>query len=89
MVHLRARIDTNILNYPMLKDSIHYQFPIMITYGQKDIYGKSKKWVVKRFPGATFIEVENAGHIAWKHNREKFFEILDDFYNNGAELNET
>lgn len=70
----------HIVEYPLLKDSIDYRFPIMITYGDKDIYGKSKQYVKNRFPKATFVELENAGHIAWTPNPKKFNNILVDFY---------
>jgi pimeloyl-ACP methyl ester carboxylesterase len=70
----------SVLDYPPLKDSLDYRFPIMITYGQKDIYGESKQGVKKRFPNATFVEFENAGHIAWKHNKNKFDNTLIEFY---------
>ena len=58
----------HILAYPHLKDSIGYIFPIMVTYGQKDIYRKSKQSVKNRFPNATFIEFPNAGQVssAWE-----------------------
>jgi proline iminopeptidase len=71
---------SHIAEYPLLKDSMDYSFPIMITYGAKDIYGESKQYVKNRFPKATFVEIENAGHIAWRHNKKKFDEILAAFY---------
>jgi proline iminopeptidase len=70
----------HLVDYPPLIDAVDYRFPIMITYGQKDIYGESKISVKRRFPKATFIEIENAGHIAWKHNSAEFFHILNQFY---------
>ncbi|MBI4379411.1 MAG: alpha/beta hydrolase [Nitrospinae bacterium] len=70
----------HIVDYPLLKDAIDYRFPIMITYGQQDIYGESKRHVKNRFPKATFVEIENAGHIAWRHNKEKFNNTLSEFY---------
>jgi proline iminopeptidase len=71
---------SHIVQYPLLTDAIDFRFPIMITYGQKDIYGESKKSVKNRFPNATFVEFDNAGHIAWKHNNAKFTKTLTDFY---------
>ena len=71
---------SHIVEYPLLTDAIDFRFPIMITYGQKDIYGESKKSVKNRFPNATFVEFDNAGHIAWKHNNAKFTRTLTDFY---------
>ncbi len=69
-----------IAKYPLLKDAVDYHFPILITYGEKDIYGPSRQYVITRFPKARFIEIEGAGHIAWKHNKKKFDAILKDFY---------
>lgn len=71
---------SRIVEYPPLKDAMDYSFPILITYGQKDIYGESKQNVKKRFPRATFAEFENAGHVAWRHNKEKFNNTLIEFY---------
>jgi proline iminopeptidase len=69
-----------ILDYPPLKDSMDYRFPIVITYVEKDIYGKSKQSVRGRFPKATFVDYANAGHIAWTDNNAKFIDTLTDFY---------
>lgn len=69
-----------ILEYPPLKDAMDYRFPILITYGQRDIYGQSRQAVKKRFPRAVFVEVENAGHIPWRHNKKKFNDTLAEFY---------
>ena len=70
----------HIMKYPPLKDAVDYQFPIIVTYGEKDIYGESKKSVKSRFPKATFVEFENAGHIVWNHNKTAFVRTLTDFY---------
>jgi len=70
----------HIVEYPPLEDAPDYNFPVMITYGQKDIYGKSKSSVRKRFPRATFVEFQNAGHIAWRHNNPEFMRVLSGFY---------
>lgn len=70
----------HILTYPLLKNSMEYPFPIMITYGKKDIYGESKQYVKARFPNARFVEIENSGHIPWRHTPEKFNELLAEFY---------
>lgn len=70
----------HIVKYPLLKDAIDYRFPIMVTYGQKDIYGLSRESVKKRYPKATFVEIQNAGHIAWRNNNEAFLRVLADFY---------
>lgn len=69
-----------IVKYPLLKDSVGYGFPIVVTYGEKDIYGKSKQYVRTRFPKATFVEYSNAGHFAWKNREAQFIVTLTDFY---------
>lgn len=70
----------NIAKYPPLKDEIDYRFPIIVTYGQKDIYGESRKSVKHRYPNAIFVEFQNAGHIAWRQNKTAFIRTLADFY---------
>lgn len=55
-------------------------FPIIVTYGDGDIYGESKNEVYKRYPKAEFHVIEDCAHIAWIHNPEKFGEILSAFY---------
>ena len=71
---------SHILKFPLLKNDMDYRFPIMIAYGQYDIYGESKLYVKKRFPNATFVEYENSGHIAWMQNKVEFIGSLINFY---------
>jgi proline iminopeptidase len=70
----------HITKYPLLKNMSDYDFPIIIVYGEKDIYGESKQYVKNRFPQAIFVEMRNAGHMAWKHAPEEFSRILVEFY---------
>ncbi len=74
------RTRPQILRYPLLKDAVDYRFPILITYGERDIYGPSRQFVKARFPEAGIIEIEGAGHLAWKQNKRRFDAILRDFY---------
>jgi proline iminopeptidase len=71
---------SHLLKFPLLKNGMDYRFPIMIAYGQYDVYGKSKLYVRKRFPNATFVEYEKSGHIAWMQNKMEFFGSLVSFY---------
>jgi proline iminopeptidase len=73
------RTRPHIAEYPLLKTAA-YPFSIMIAYGEKDIYGKSKEHVRNRFPTAIVVAIERAGHIAWLHNSKRFSALLDDFY---------
>ncbi|MBV6394434.1 MAG: hypothetical protein KPEEDBHJ_03690 [Anaerolineales bacterium] len=70
----------HIIKYPLLKNMDDYDFPIIIVYGEKDIYGESKQHVKSRFPQAIFVEIKNAGHIAWKHAPKEFSHTLVEFY---------
>lgn len=67
---------TNISNYPLLKNVESPKFPVTITYGERDIYGKSMEYVKKRYKGAKIFTIENSGHIPWLHNPNRFIEIL-------------
>lgn len=71
---------THIADYPLLSDGTAYRFPIIITYGKKDIYGESRNSVIHRFPTASVVEFSNAGHIAWKQDKAAFTRTLNDFY---------
>jgi len=72
---------SQIRRYPPLKEAVHYPFPVMITYGDKDIYGESRQKVLRCFPGARYMEFRNSGHIPWKQSAEDFIKILSEFYN--------
>lgn len=70
-----------IIKYKPLTELRDSGFPIIITYGDNDIYGDSKKILIKRFPTAKVEILEECGHIPWKHNLNEFEEVLNDFYN--------
>lgn len=55
-------------------------YPVIITYGQFDAYGKSRQWVIDRFPDAQLIIIPNSGHTPWKHNLTDFRNVLNSFY---------
>jgi proline iminopeptidase len=66
VVNVRAepvnRKRPHIAAYPLLRDAVDRSFPVLITYGDKDIYGKSRRHVRNRFPHATIMEIVNAVH---------------------------
>lgn len=70
----------NILNYPALEKMPNTDFPVLITFGSNDIYGKSKQLTVERYPDATTVIIPASGHMPWKHNPDFFEEIIAKFY---------
>lgn len=69
-----------LIKYKFLSEFRSPDFPIMISYGEDDIYGESKNELLKRFPTAKVETIENCGHIAWKHNPTGFNKLLKEFY---------
>lgn len=55
-------------------------YPVIITYGQFDAYGTSRKWVIDRFPDAQLAIIPGSGHTPWKHNLPEFKIVLSAFY---------
>jgi len=55
-------------------------YPVIITYGDQDAYGRSRDFVTARFPFARFEIIPRCGHTPWKHNLPEFRKILDSFY---------
>lgn len=70
-----------IVKYKFLSEFNNPDYPIMISYGENDIYGESKNELLKRFPTAKVETIEKCGHIAWKHNLSGFNNLLREFYN--------
>jgi D-alanyl-D-alanine carboxypeptidase len=74
----------NIIQYPELKKMAKIGFPILITYGDADIYGKSKELTISRYPEATTLFIPSAGHLTWVQNPSGFKNVIDRFYNGEA-----
>jgi proline iminopeptidase len=69
-----------ILKYPLLPEKIVPEYQLTIAYGARDIYGKSKKYVMRRYPSVPIIFIPESGHIPWSHNMEVFVSILQEHY---------
>ena len=69
-----------IKKYPILQAVPNAKYPIRITYGTGDIYEESKQDVYRRYPSASFAEIEKSGHFPWAQNPEAFRKIIQDFY---------
>ena len=69
-----------IIKYKPLSVLNNPEFPILISYGDNDIYGESKSELLRRYPTARIETIEKCGHIPWFHNPKEFNRILDSFY---------
>ncbi len=69
-----------IIKYKPLTEFKNPNYPVLITYGENDIYGESKKELINRFPTAQLKIIEKSGHIPWKHNPTEFNKILTNYY---------
>jgi proline iminopeptidase len=67
-------------NYPALRLLPQADFKITITYGERDIYGESKKYVRERYPTAVIHTIANCGHLSALQCKTKFVELLDSHY---------
>jgi proline iminopeptidase len=55
-------------------------YPVIITFGDQDAYGISKKYTFSRFPEARNEQIPHCGHTPWKHNLPAFRRLLADFF---------
>jgi pimeloyl-ACP methyl ester carboxylesterase len=69
-----------IRSYPEMANFGQTSYPVVITYGQYDAYGNSKRYITKRFPFSPVIIIPQCGHTPWKHNWPAFQPILSDFF---------
>ena len=69
-----------ILKHPLLPEKIIPDYKLTIAYGAKDIYGKSKKYVMRRYPTIPIIFIPGSGHIPWSHNMEVYVQVLKEHY---------
>jgi len=78
----RAGIRTRheIKKYPELESFGKTPYPVIITYGESDTFGKSREHLLKRFPYARKVIIPSSGHTPWKHNLREFQKVLQSFY---------
>ena len=69
-----------IRKHPPLKHFGKTPFRVMITYGESDAFGRSRRFVLDRFPEATTTIIPASGHTPWKHNLPEFEKVLHSFY---------
>ena len=71
-----------IMGYPLLKSQIELDLPVTINYGDHDIFGDSKNYVLQRFSSARKEVIKNSGHFPWLHNPSAFATILKNHFSN-------
>ncbi len=69
-----------LIRYPVLNVVQHPDFRITITYGEKDIYGESKKYSRERYPTAVIHTIEKCGHLPALQCKSRYFELLNAHY---------
>jgi proline iminopeptidase len=54
--------------------------PVLIIFGEHDIYGRTTERLVARFPNARVVIIPHAGHIPWLQNRTEFVAAIGAFF---------
>ena len=65
-----------ILKHPVLQPQTTPPYKITVTYGDRDIYGTSPKWVWERYPTAKFVTIPGSSHMHWLQNPKVFLATL-------------
>lgn len=71
----------NIKKAELLRGLENPEFPILISYGDDDIYGETNQYVIERYPTAEVVFIPNCGHLPTVHNPEFYWRLFDRFYN--------
>jgi proline iminopeptidase len=54
--------------------------PVLIIFGESDIYGRTTERLIARYPGARVAVIPRAGHVPWLQNRSAFVDVIVDFF---------
>jgi proline iminopeptidase len=54
--------------------------PVLIIFGESDIYGTTTQRLVTRYPTARVVVIPRAGHVPWLQNRAIFSDIIVEFF---------
>lgn len=58
--------------------------PVLIIFGENDIYGRTTERLVTRYPTAKVVVIPGAGHVPWLQNRAAFVEAVRTFFDRPA-----
>jgi proline iminopeptidase len=59
-------------------------FPVLVLFGEKDIYGSEAQLVDARYPQAVHLRLEGTVHLPWIQAPDRFAAILRSFYETTA-----
>lgn len=54
--------------------------PVLIIFGENDIYGRTTERLVARYPNARLVIIPHAGHVPWLQNRAAFADAISTFF---------
>jgi pimeloyl-ACP methyl ester carboxylesterase len=54
--------------------------PVLVVYGEHDIYGASNDVLRTRFPAAQHVTLKDCGHLPWFQAADAFASLLSGFY---------
>jgi proline iminopeptidase len=54
--------------------------PVLIIFGENDIYGRTTERLIARYPDARVVFIPRAGHVPWLQNRAAFVDAVDTFF---------
>jgi pimeloyl-ACP methyl ester carboxylesterase len=64
----------------LLEGTSKAEFPMLVLFGEKDIYGSEAQLVDTRYPQAVHIRLDGTIHLPWIQAPDRFAAILRSFY---------
>jgi proline iminopeptidase len=68
----------------LLEGANRAAFPVLVLFGEKDIYGSEAQLVDARYPQAEHIRLDQTVHLPWIQAPERFAALLRSFYETAA-----
>jgi proline iminopeptidase len=67
-------------NPALLENLPDLEAPVMVLYGEHDIFGPASDVVRMRFPQAKQVTLQGSGHLHWLDNPRGYRDVLEDFF---------
>lgn len=58
--------------------------PVLIMFGENDIYGRTTERLFARYPNAKVVIIPHVGHVPWLQDRAAFVDAIDSFFEAAA-----